>query len=127
MRKLTLATLAILALVFVAAAQTRGEEKTITGEVIDLACNTKSVKSGGRGTSAENHADCSVLCVSKGMPAGIKASDDVYIVMGDLTKSENKELVQYVNKQVRATGTIGVIDGRKTITVKKIEFVAVPK
>jgi hypothetical protein len=127
MRKLTLSSLLIVGLVLAVTAQTPVAEKTITGEVIDVACNTKSVKSGGNGTSAANHADCSLLCVSKGMPAGIKAADDVYIVVGDYTTNDNKALLQFVNKQVKATGTVKVIDGRKTITLKQIDLLPASK
>jgi hypothetical protein len=99
------------------------EERTLTGELIDVACNMKSIKSGGSGTSSANHADCTYLCARKGMPVGIKAADGVYWVVGSQTKADNKALLPFVNKQVRVTGPVASIDGRLTIDVRNIELV----
>ena len=112
----------ILALVLVTGAHPRVEERTLTGEVIDIGCNLKSIKAGGEGTSSANHADCSLLCASKGMPVGIRAADDVYWVVGKFTKADNKALLPFVNRQVKAMGSTEVRDGRKTIDVKRIEL-----
>lgn len=123
MRKfVSLAAFLIIGLVLVIGAQARAADRTVTGELIDVACNMKSVKAGGEGTSAANHAECSILCASKGMPVGVRAADGVYWVVGDFTKSDNKALLPFVNKQVKTSGKVTVVDGRTTINIKRIEL-----
>ena len=100
------------------------DDRTVVGELVDVACNTKSIKAGGQGTSSENHADCSYLCLSKGIPGGIKTADGtVYWVVGTYAKSDNKALLPFVNKQVKATGAVKTVDGHQTIAVKSIELI----
>lgn len=121
-RFVSLCSLLIVGLVLVTAAHPQAQERTVSGELIDVACNMKSIKAGGQGTSSANHAECTLLCASKGMPVGIHAADGVYWVVGDFTKSDNKALLAFVNKEVKASGPIAVVDGRKTIDVKRIEL-----
>src|SRR5262245_37245658 len=128
MRKFAGTTLALVlgfVIVFTVMTQARplADDRTLVGEVIDVGCNTKSLKAGGQGTSAENHADCSYLCISKGMPAGIKTADgSVYWVVGTYTKLDNKALLPFVNKQVKVSGPVKTVDGHHTIAVKSIEL-----
>jgi hypothetical protein len=85
------------------------EEKTIKGEVIDMKCHQ------GKG-----HEACATRCVRGGEAAAIKVGDEVYVIVGDFTADKNAKLVEFVAKDVEATGAIGEKDGHKTITVTKI-------
>lgn len=86
------------------------EEKTIAGEVIDMKC--------GQGTG---HEACATACVRRGEPVGIKTADGtVYLVVGDFTADKNTKLVEFVAKQVEATGEVGDASGQKTIAISKI-------
>jgi len=91
-----------------AAAQAQ-EEKTIKGEVIDMKCHK------GKG-----HEACAASCVRRGEAAAIKVGEEVYVIVGDFTAEKNAKLVEFVAKDVEATGVIGEKDGHKTITVTKI-------
>lgn len=84
-------------------------EKTIKGEVIDLKCHQ------GKG-----HEACATSCVKRGEQAGIKVGEEIYMIVGDFTADKNAKLVEFVAKDVEATGKIGQKDGHKTIAVTKI-------
>ena len=47
----------------------KGEEKTISGEVVDMACYID------HGAGGEKHAACAKTCISSGLKVGIKAAD----------------------------------------------------
>ena len=87
------------------------QEKTITGELIDAKCHQ------GKG-----HEGCATACVRKGEAAAIKVGDEVYMIVGDFTADKNAKLVEFVAKDVVATGVIGEKDGHKTISVTKIKL-----
>jgi hypothetical protein len=87
------------------------EEKTIKGEVIDMKCHK------GKG-----HEGCATQCVRRGEAAGIKVGDEVYMIVGDFTNDKNAKLVEFVAKDVEATGEIGEADGHKTIKVSAIKL-----
>jgi hypothetical protein len=105
---LTLAV-AVFALAPVSAQTAQDAEKTIKGEVIDIKCHK------GKG-----HEACATSCVRGGEAAGIKVGDEVYMIVGDFTADKNAKLVEFVAKDVEATGKIGEKDGHKTIAVTKI-------
>ena len=102
-------TLALAGLVMAPMAAQAPEEKTIKGEVIDIKCHQ------GKG-----HEACATSCVRRGEAAGIKVGDEVYMIVGDFTADKNAKLVEFVAKDVEATGKIGEKDGHKTIAVTKI-------
>ena len=85
------------------------EEKTIKGEVIDVKC--------GQG---KGHEQCATQCVRRGQEVGIKVGDIVYVITGDYTADKNAKLIEFVAKDVEATGELGEADGHKTINVSKI-------
>ncbi|MDQ3071274.1 MAG: hypothetical protein M3R55_16280 [Acidobacteriota bacterium] len=87
------------------------QEKTLKGEVIDIKCHQ------GKG-----HEVCATACVKRGEAAGIKVGDEIYMIIGDWTADQNKKLVEFVAKDVEATGTIGEKDGHKTITLTAIKL-----
>lgn len=102
-------TLALAAVAMTPVVAVSFEEKTIKGEVIDLKCHQ------GKG-----HEACATSCVRRGEAAGIKVGDEIYMIVGDYTADKNAKLVEFVAKDVVATGEIGEADGHKTIKVSKI-------
>ena len=88
------------AFAFTAQVRADDSEKTIKGEVIDVACYTD------HGASGEKHAACAKTCIASGLPVGIKdASGKVYIVIGD-HKPLNSELADYAAKTVTMKGKV---------------------
>ncbi len=56
-----------------------GATKTITGEVLDLACFLQHPADG----QGPEHASCAQQCIRKGLAAGLKADDgSVYLLLG---------------------------------------------
>ncbi len=92
------------------------KEKTIRGEVIDIKCHQ------GKG-----HEACATRCVKSGQAAGIKVGEEVYMIVGDFTADKNAKLVEFVAKDVDATGEIGEAEGHKTIKVSKIALAKTDK
>jgi hypothetical protein len=102
-------TLALLGTAAAPIAAQAPEEKTIKGEVIDVKCHQ------GKG-----HEACATSCVRGGEAAGIKVGDEVYMIVGEFTADKNAKLIEFVAKDVEATGTIGEQDGHKTIAITRI-------
>jgi hypothetical protein len=111
-----LSVFGVIALVGLVAGPLAAEEKTITGEVVDVQCQMKKAENVGA-----DHANCAMSCAKRGAKMGILASDGVYTIAGDYTSENNKKLLPYVAQVVTATGEITEQDGVKTITVAKIE------
>jgi hypothetical protein len=108
-------TLALAGIVL-APVSAQDKEKTIQGEVIDIKCHK------GKG-----HEACATSCVRRGEAAGIKVGEEVYMIVGDFTADKNAKLVEFVAKDVEATGEIGEADGHKTIKVSKIALAKTEK
>lgn len=88
------------------------EEKTIKGEVIDVKC--------GQG---KGHEQCATQCVRRGQEVGIKVGDVVYVITGDFTAEKNAKLIEFVAKDVEATGELGEAEhGHKTIKLSAIKL-----
>jgi hypothetical protein len=112
MKRIAPLVLAAAMAVFAAPVVAHGIDETIKGEVIDMKCHK------GKG-----HEACATTCVRGGEAAAIKVGDVVYMIVGDYTANKNEKLVQFVAKDVEATGEIGEKDGHKTIDVKTIKVV----
>ena len=93
-------------------------EITVKGEVVDVACSTKK----GEGGKGDAHASCAMACAKKGMPVGILTTDAVYTVTGDYAANNNAKLLDFVAKQVVATGEVTEKDGVKSLNVKSIKL-----
>jgi hypothetical protein len=82
-----------------------GEETTVTGEVLDMACYLD------HGAHGEKHADCAQKCISSGLPVGLKTTDGtVYLLIGE-HKPANQELAQYAAKTITVKGKLVSRDG----------------
>jgi hypothetical protein len=113
MRRIASAVLVGFAFALALSAGVLADTKTITGEVIDIQCHTKRGDNG----KGEAHAGCATGCAKKGAAMGILTSDGVYTIAGDYTKDNNAKLVEFVAKNVTATGEVSEKDGQKTIAV----------
>ena len=115
MRKI-LAVFAAVALV-AASASLFAAEKTITGEVVDVACQLSK----GAGGVGDAHKACATSCAKRGRTVGILASDAVYEVAGDYAANNNAKLIEFVAMQVEAKGDVTEKDGKKIITITSIK------
>ena len=102
---------------FVAGASLMAAETTITGEVVDVACQLKKAP-GGQG---EAHKGCATACAKRGSQMGILTADAVYEIAGDYSANSNAKLLEFVAAQVEATGEVTEKDGKKIITVTSMK------
>ncbi|MBA3962852.1 MAG: hypothetical protein H0X40_13275 [Chthoniobacterales bacterium] len=87
----------------------KGDEKTITGEVVDMACYID------HGAAGAKHADCAKTCISSGLPVGIKAADGkTYLIIGE-HKPINSELAELAAKTITVKGKVTSRDGLNMI------------
>ncbi len=92
-----------------------GEATTVTGEVLDMACYLD------HGAHGEKHADCAKMCISSGLPVGIKSADGtVYLLIGE-HKPANALLADYAAKTVTVKGKLVTRDGMNLL--ENIEIV----
>src|SRR5271165_3789326 len=78
---------------------------TVTGEVLDMACYLD------HGAHGEKHASCAQMCISSGLPVGIKGADGkVYLLIGE-HKPANEKLAQYAAKTITVKGKLATRDG----------------
>jgi type 1 fimbria pilin len=120
MLKRILATTAVLAfcalpLAAQGHAATAGNEMTITGQVIDLNCNTTN------GASGPSHKACAQACAKAGVPLGILSEGTIYVpVSSKPGDPQNSKLEQYVEGKVKVTGTHRMVNGLHTIEIKTV-------
>jgi len=82
-----------------------GSEITVTGEVLDMACYLD------HGASGEKHADCAKMCISSGLPVGLKTADGkVYLLLGQ-HKPANDMLADHAAQTVTVKGKYVSRDG----------------
>lgn len=94
-----------------------GAEKTFVGHVVDLACYI------GHGSIGEAHRECAATCAGGGIPLAIldQASGTLYLPLAkDHHAPANKELLPFVETDVRVTGMVVEKDGMKTILLKSV-------
>ena len=88
---------------------------TLKGEVVDVQCNLKDAKNKGA-----DHADCALSCARRGGTMGLLTADGVYTITGDYTRENNRKLIEFVAKQVEATGEVTEKDGKKLIELSAL-------
>jgi hypothetical protein len=82
-----------------------GAQITVTGEVLDMACYLD------HGAHGDSHADCAKMCISSGLPVGIKSADGtVYLLIGD-HKPANDKLAEFAAKTITVKGKFVSRDG----------------
>src|SRR5881397_3224639 len=118
MLKRILATTAVLAfcalpsLAAQAHEKVAGDEMTITGQVVDLNCNTTN------GASGAGHK----ACAKAGVPLGILSSDGtMYLpVSSKPGDPQNSKLIPFAESKVKVTGTHRLVSGLHTIEIKSV-------
>ena len=114
---LSLVVAALFLQVGVAQDHHHAEEKTIVGHVVDVACYVS------HGDMGEAHRQCAETCAKAGIPLAIldQQSGTLYLPLAkNHHEAANKELLAYVEKDVRVTGAVSEKDGMKTITIASI-------
>jgi hypothetical protein len=82
-----------------------GQEITVRGEVLDMACYIAYNLSG------PDHAECAKKCIKKGLPVGIKTEDGkVYLLVGS-NDALNNQLAEYAAKTITVKGKVRTRDG----------------
>ena len=94
-----------------------GETKTVSGELIEMACYARM----GLNATGADHAACALRCAEGGSPLGILTADDeIYTITGEMTENENAKLLEFVAKNVTATGDVNDGGGPGTRLVGKV-------
>ena len=110
-------TLAVLVGIFaLASGLGAAESKTVTGEIVDMACYAKSADN-----VAPGHSACAMKCAQGGGALGILTADGVLAITGSMTNDNNAELLDYVAKNVKAMGDVSEEDGQMSINVSSVE------
>ena len=94
-----------------------GEDMTLEGEILDLACY---LPQGARGA---DHADCAKKCVKAGQPmALITEEGTVYVLYADHKDSAPFEkAMEHAGQTVKVTGSAAEMAGMKGLTVHGVE------
>ena len=95
------------------------DNRTVKGEVVDLACSISK----GEGGKGEAHAACAMACAKRGNQMAILATDAVYLVEGDYAANSNAKLLDFVARQVEAKGNVVEKDGKMIINVASMALV----
>lgn len=82
-----------------------GSTITVTGEVLDMACYLD------HGAHGAKHSECARMCISSGLPVGLKTADGkVFLLIGE-HKPANELLAQYAAKTITVKGKFVSRDG----------------
>jgi hypothetical protein len=94
-----------------------GDEMTITGQVIDVYCNTTM------GAAGPGHRACAEACAKAGEALAILGSDGtIYMPVGSKPADpQNPRLMPFAEGKVKVTGTHRTNHGLHTIEIKTIE------
>lgn len=92
-----------------------GPVQKLTGEVVCLSCYL------GHGAMGDIHASCGKQCIGKGLPAGLKVGDKLYLLVGQKHTMVNAKLSRHVGRQVVVTGQVHQQDGMSLMEVEKVE------
>ena len=98
-----------------------GEQKTVTGWVLDSACAFT------KGLSKPISRDCALACAKNGSQLVILQDDgSVYWPIAETTPAvgQNKRLLPFAGKRVTATGKLYTRGGSTAIAIEKIEAAA---
>ena len=92
-------------------------ETTFVGRVVGLACYL------GHGTVGDSHRECALTCAKTGIPMAIldQSTQTLYLPLAkDHHEAANTELMPFVEKEVRVTGTVVEKDGMKAIILESL-------
>ena len=94
-----------------------GKETQITGQVVDIACFV------GHDSSGPKHVKCAEACARAGNPLAIydEAAKTLYLPVSLDHKNPNTQLMGFIEKKVKVTGTVMEKGGLKGIAITKVE------
>ena len=96
------------------------EKKTFVGHVVDLACYV------GHSSIGDSHRECATTCAKAGIPLAIldQQTQTLYVPLAKNHHAPaNAELMPFVEKDVRVTGTVVEKDGMKAILLESVAAV----
>ncbi len=96
---------------------TKGDPKTVTGEILDMKCYMAS------GAHGEGHKQCAKTCINEGAPMGILTDDgQVYLLVADGKDSDPyDEAKKYAGEKVTLTGTLEKTNGVQALIVSEVK------
>ena len=100
-----------------------GQQKTVTGWVLDSACAFT------KGLSKPISRDCALACAKNGSQLVILQDDgSIYWPIAETTPAvgQNKRLLRFAGKRVTATGKLYTRGGSTAIVIEKIEAAGAP-
>jgi hypothetical protein len=93
-------------------------DMTVRGELVDVRCSLDKGEAG----KGDAHAACAMSCARRGETVGILTADAIFEVTGDYAANKNAKLLDFVAKQVEATGEVSERGGRKLMAIKSIKL-----
>jgi hypothetical protein len=97
---------------------TKAAKTTFVGHVVDLACYV------GHGSIGDSHRECATSCAKAGVPLAIldQESQTLYLPLAKNHHAPaNADLMPFIEKDIRVTGTVVEKNGMKTILLESIE------
>ena len=95
--------------------EAKAKASQIVGQVVDIACFV------GHDSSGEKHAKCAEACARAGNPLAIFDGRQLYLPISMNHKNPNEQLMAFIEKKVRVTGTLMEKAGLKGIAIDKVE------
>ncbi|HRO47596.1 hypothetical protein [Agriterribacter sp.] len=110
-----LATISFCLFAFKANAQ--DETKTVSGEVLDMACYM------AKGAHGEKHKGCAAACIKDGAPMGLLTSDGkIYLLVENHNKKEvYAKIKDRAGEKITVTGTASVKGGLQGLVVEELK------
>ena len=96
----------------------KAAKKTFVGHVVDLACYV------GHGSIGDSHRECATSCAKAGVPLAIldQKSQTLYLPLAKNHHAPaNADLMPFIEKDIRVTGSVIEKNGMKTILLESIE------
>ncbi len=97
---------------------TKAAKAAIVGHVVDLACSV------GHGSIGDSHRECATSCAKAGVPLAIldQKSQTLYLPLAKNHHAPaNADLMPFIEKDIRVTGSVIEKNGMKTILLESIE------
>ncbi len=99
-------------------AKSADKETTVTGEVVDVSCYL------AQGAKGADHQSCAEACIKAGGPVGILSSSGklyLSVMPDDHSGGPSAKLMDYIGKQVKATGSVHTKAGVNGIMITSVE------
>ena len=98
-------------------AEGASQERTLTGEVVDVFCYLSHPAQG----LGKDHAGCAKKCIKDGLPVALKVGDQLYLATMTDHQPANATLAEFAGQQVTVTGTVMEGDGQHLISIASVK------